>query len=285
MTRRKGDSSQPQAVATPPAVDDDSVNLSRKVDELSYEVERQRNVINLLTQRLSFMMSMFGIEDRVLQNDSLNALVQSGNEDKQDSDSSASHVPADAVTADRDRDAYRPSASSTTHNLSPKDSFRSAVMTAVYTEQHTLESRAKNFVVSGLPDSTDVDDKTAVEQLCHTEMNIRPNIRSCRRLGKRVVGKVQPVLVSVYTVDEASSVISNAKRLRKSTDLLVKSQVFINPDLTKAQSAAAYELRCQRRKKLQDRMKQNARDDSANLCPNTFTATSTGQTTMNSPSA
>ena len=41
MTRRKGDSSQPQVVATPTAVDVDSLDLSRKVDELSYEVERQ----------------------------------------------------------------------------------------------------------------------------------------------------------------------------------------------------------------------------------------------------
>ena len=66
MTRRKNESSQPQAVATPTPADDDSLNLRPKVDELSCEVERQCNIINLLTQRLSFMLSVFGIEDGVL---------------------------------------------------------------------------------------------------------------------------------------------------------------------------------------------------------------------------
>ena len=269
MTRRKNESSHPQAVATPTAADDDSLNLSRKVDELSCEVERQRNIINLLTQRLSFMQSMFGIEDGVLQNGFASPPTQSGN-DKQDFDMSASHAHADTVTADPDGAVY--SADRATRNPSPKDSFRSAVLSAVYSERHTSDTRAKNFVVSGLPVNSDVDDKTAVEQLCQTEMNIRPNIRSCRRLGKRVEGKVQSVLVSVYTVDEASSVISNAKQLRKSNDSLVKGQVFINADLTKAQSAAAYELRCQRRKKLQDRMNQTAHADSAIQCSNMYTA-------------
>ena len=75
---------------------------------------------------------------------------------------------------------------------------------------------------------------------------MQPCIRSCHQLGSRVEGKVQPILVSLHIADEAASVISKAKQLRKSADLLVKRQVYINPDLTK--SAAAYELRCQRRK-------------------------------------
>ena len=77
-------------------------------------------------------------------------------------------VPAHAAMADPDGAAY--SANSTIRNLSPRGSFRSVVLSAVYTERHTLETRVKNAVVSGLSVNSDVDDKTAVEQLCQTEM-------------------------------------------------------------------------------------------------------------------
>jgi len=129
--------------------------------------------------------------------------------------------------------------------LSPKDSFQSAVLSAVCVEQQKQESHAKNFVVSGLPVDPNDDIRKAIEQLYEKELNMQPCIRSWRQLGRRVEGKVQPILVSLHTVDEAASVISKAMQLRKSADSRVKSQVYINPDLTKAQSAAAYELRCQ----------------------------------------
>jgi len=116
-------------------------------------------------------------------------------------------------------------------------------MSAVYAEQHIRQSRERNFVVSGFPVSAGCDDKTAIEHLCSKELNIKRNIRSCLRLGKQIQGKVRPVLVSL----QASSVIANAKNLRKSSDLFVKAKVYINADLTKAQSAAACKIRRQRR--------------------------------------
>ena len=39
----------------------------------------------------------------------------------------------------------------------------------------------------------------------------------------------------------------SAKKLRQSTDTNVLDKVYINPHLTKAESAAAYKLICQRR--------------------------------------
>ena len=47
--------------------------------------------------------------------------------------------------------------------------------------------------------------------------------------------------------DHASRILSEAKTLRHSDDMLVRNQVFINPHLTKAEAMAAYEQRCQRR--------------------------------------
>jgi len=54
--------------------------------------------------------------------------------------------------------------------LSPKDSFHSAVLSAVCAEQQKQQSHAKNFVVSGLPVGSNDDVKTAIEQLCEKEL-------------------------------------------------------------------------------------------------------------------
>ena len=47
--------------------------------------------------------------------------------------------------------------------------------------------------------------------------------------------------------DDARRILSDAKKLRHSVDMLVRNQVFINPHLIKAEGMAAYEQRCQRR--------------------------------------
>jgi hypothetical protein len=60
-------------------------------------------------------------------------------------------------------------------------------------------------------------------------------------------GKIQPLLIVFRKVDEAKLILSNAKRLRQSTDNLTRDQVYINPRLTKAEARAAIERRCQRR--------------------------------------
>jgi len=51
-------------------------------------------------------------------------------------------------------------------------------------------------------------------------------------------GRVRPALV---TVQQARDVIASAQGLRKSDNRYVREHVYINPDLTKAQAAAAYQ--------------------------------------------
>ena len=62
-------------------------------------------------------------------------------------------------------------------------------------------------------------------------------MRYCRRLGKVIPGKVQPLLVTVRSEEQA---------LTQSLDPTVRDHVYFNPDLTKAQANAAYQARCQR---------------------------------------
>ena len=51
-------------------------------------------------------------------------------------------------------------------------------------------------------------------------------------------GRVRPALV---TVQQARDVTASAQGLRKSDNRYVREHVYINPDLTKAQAAAAYQ--------------------------------------------
>jgi hypothetical protein len=79
------------------------------------------------------------------------------------------------------------------------------------------------------------------------EFDLVTDISVCKRLGQQVAGKIQPLLVMLSNPDHASRILSEAKKLRHSDDMLVRNQVFINPHLTKAEAMAAYEQRCQRR--------------------------------------
>jgi hypothetical protein len=61
-----------------------------------------------------------------------------------------------------------------------------------------------------------------------------------KRLGIPQPNKPQPLLVVLRSVDYAQQIIDNAKRLRKSADPEIRRQVFINRNLTRAESEAAY---------------------------------------------
>ena len=96
-------------------------NLRQQVEELNAEVGRQRQVIDILTTRLNFVLSMFGADEVSLSVD----------KDTKSATGSA------AVKA-RDTDVS-----------SSQKSFRGAVLSAVYSDMREQETRSKNFVVSG----------------------------------------------------------------------------------------------------------------------------------------
>jgi len=72
------------------------------------------------------------------------------------------------------------------------------------------------------------------------EFNLATDISVCKRLGQQVTGKIQSLLVVLSNPDHASLILSDAKKLRHSVDMLVRNKVFINPHLTRAEAMAAY---------------------------------------------
>ena len=79
------------------------------------------------------------------------------------------------------------------------------------------------------------------------EFGRQVTIKHCRRLGKEVRGHIRNLLVSLSSADDAAFLINNARMLRQSKSDFVRSNIYINADLTPAESLAAYEARCSRR--------------------------------------
>ena len=117
----------------------------------------------------------------------------------------------------------------------------------MYVDRAASDRRASSFIVSGMPPSSGRDDSSLVADLCQNAIGIRPDVTAAKRLGKPRPDRAQPILVYLKSSDHAKAIISQAKKLRQSTDLFVKNNVYINANLTQAEAKAAYEVRCRRR--------------------------------------
>ena len=152
-------------------------------------------MISALTSRLNFVLSMFGIDElptccerqelsysqQVQQTVSQSGAMAGG---------STSESAAASVTASE-------AVHSSVKSLSPAASFQGAVLSTVYKEKQMQQSRRKNFVVTGLPTSALVDDKTNVMQLCQKELNVSPEIISSRRLNGVTVSVPVPMFITI----------------------------------------------------------------------------------------
>ena len=116
-----------------------------------------------------------------------------------------------------------------------------------------INRKRLNVVVSGLAETgTFHGDAQLFSDLCSEFLGLRPTPTKCVRLGKTsplANGDTRPrlLLVSFATELEATSIISSARRLREAANDDVRRYVFINRDMTKEESKAAFERRVERR--------------------------------------
>jgi len=145
--------------------------------------------------------------------------------------------------------------------LKQLSSFRQLLVAAVYIDQHGRDIRSSSFIISGLPLSVVHSDKYIVMERCSNEFNIQVDIVSTKCLGKTSPSsnKIQPLLVHVNNVDHAKQIISSARQMRQYIASLVRDNVYINQNVTKAAASAAYELRCRHREAANRRSTAGAR--------------------------
>jgi hypothetical protein len=153
-----------------------------------------------------------------------------------------SHVQSQSTGSDRvnRRTRRRDTEEFDTHRL------KQDVMASMYIDMDQKQRRANNIIITGIPYG---DDFTTVTNLLAEEFDLQyiPTV-SCRRIGRPVDNRVQPLLVTMESRQDADYFIANAKYLRDSYDPAVCELVYISADLTPAESKAAYELRCRRRR-------------------------------------
>ena len=208
--------------------------LTIEILQLKEVAAKQDVIIKSLTEKLSFVLSYLEI-DSDSQVSSSNAVTKS----------SAPQSTYASITARLADDISNPN--TTTAALSKVEA-----VTAVYVDIAKKTKRESNIIISGISPTSTLTDTQIVFKLCSEELAVQPDIIQVRRLGHDVAGRIQPLLVVLRQASQAQQLLCCARDLRKSSNPDVKN-VYINPNLTPAEAAAAYELRVQRRLSTQRR--------------------------------
>jgi len=222
-------------------------------------IQHLKETVTTLQNQLNFVLSFLGITnvnnvsgDRRYSAESLRTNNNAVNIVQLDQNDDTDHqtpqaIGADVISADvnnqiRPSDSYANAVHKPPVLSAP---LREAVVSAMYHEFEEKDRRARSIVVAGVPPSS--SDKSYIEKLCRRELHLVVEVVNCRRLGKPKPDHCQPVLATLRSVGEVEAVIKVAKDLRHSDDATVRSSVYINPNMTKAESLAAYQRRCRRR--------------------------------------
>jgi hypothetical protein len=133
----------------------------------------------------------------------------------------------------------------------PLHTLKESLVAAVYIDQSNQKRRPSSLIVSGLQPDNSQSDLTLFNQLVNNEFGMQPDTAFVRRLGQPQLDRIQPLLVILRNTDQAQH--NSARQLRQSTNPRVRDRIYINPNLTKAEAAAAYQLRVQRSQAAQRR--------------------------------
>jgi len=135
---------------------------------------------------------------------------------------------------------------------------------------HDINRRKSNVVISGLPEPSDYNDldkrsaglNNLFSHMCEELLDIKPSISrlGCKRLGESTdfVNKPRKLLVYRSSDTAATELLKSAKLLRRSDDPFIAAHVFINPDLSPADSKIAFEKR-ERTRRMHARKYKNGR--------------------------
>jgi hypothetical protein len=225
---------------------------AEELSELRQLVSSQQLVIKKLQGQLDYVLSFLGITDMFDESASVDNFTATA--DDLQSAPPANPVVDPATT--NDLGSWSTVAKRRrSHGRDPHlhKTLQQSIVTAVYVDQSVRKSREASVIVSGLASADNSSDSDLFSALCVAELHLEPDIASTKRLGRLQTGKVQPLLVYLKQAEQAKQLIANAKRLRLSSDPVTREKVYINPNLTRAEAAAAYEVRAQRRLVLQRR--------------------------------
>jgi hypothetical protein len=225
--------------------------IGPEIAVLKTTISKQTDQIAILTNRVNFLLSAWGLSEKELS--ALNSEHNSDTKKDVNNGGVAGIDPTPAELAGQHINSLSSGQETASKNAGKMNyanavrKIQSSMVAAVHVEQRRIQRRSRNFIVSGLSTVINVSDKLLVEQLIADTLNLTVNVVFCKRLGVPVHGKVQRLLISAESNEQAGAVIAAANKLRFSLNPEISKNVFISQDLTAAEQKAAYELRCQRR--------------------------------------
>ena len=107
------------------------------------------------------------------------------------------------------------------------------------------EDKKLNIVISGLPSVPGKQDVELIYDLVNSELKFTPQITKTARLGSGKNGSPPLLLATLRDAADKRNIILHAKDLRSSSNAFVKSNVYINNDLTQIQRQENFALRGQ----------------------------------------
>lgn len=234
-----------------PSVDvSDDGTSQLDIRQLVARVNDQEATIHQLTQQVLFLLSYLGLQNGAgkpsagTSSSSLPAVA-----------SAAALTSSSSTAAASGQSMSSPTSQSVSYSnvtarrpMPLSSAMNQAVVSAVYRDLKEKDRRARNVVVSGL--ATSADDVSSVKKLLTDEFQQHFDVVKCRRLGRQQDGRIQPLLVTLDTETQATFVTRSARLLRQSNNEAVRSSIYINADLTRAEAFSAYQTRCDRRRRV-----------------------------------
>ena len=113
-----------------------------------------------------------------------------------------------------------------------------------------MSRRKRNVVVTGIPEQDGDDhndDEMSFLKLCEENFSFKPILSrfGCRRLGQRTGAQPRKLLVHLTSEQVTKDLLKESHKLWKSQQTCA---VYINPDLTPAKAAIAFQARERRRR-------------------------------------
>jgi hypothetical protein len=224
---------------------------SDEISSLRLLVHQQQSTINMLEHQLKFVLSFLGItetDDSTKNSTDIENAISCERFEAVEPKKPAGGTTVSAIAsgADGDHELWSKVVSKR-QRPHTANTFQQSVVAAVYMDQTLKKRRENSLIVTGLAQSTTITDAELFTNLCTTELNISPDIVSTRRLGRPQANRAQPLLIHLKQADQTKVLIESARKLRRSLDPAIREKVYINPNLTKAEATAAYQIRMQRR--------------------------------------
>jgi hypothetical protein len=222
--------------------------LAEWIDDALHFVSEQNDLIKKLrddagtlkTELIASQQKVIGLQEDLLDSKTAQlSVLQSTVKDTMKAELSSHSSSVQQAVQSQIRSSWSEiAAKGDSQNITSEAKLKEVVKSAV-----AEEDKSKNIMIFGKEEVPDEDISATVDEVMH-ELNEKPRVIECVRVGLFEQGKSRPIKVRLTSFDTVANVLRNAKHLKNSSN---NKATFIGPDRSKEERTE--------HKKLVDRMK------------------------------